>query len=178
MDINKNWMNVRGIFLPEYRNGVHNFIEFACQKADTASRIKCPCKRCRNIFYHHISLVEEHLLHYGMDKSYTHWIWHEEGDPTEVMSDDDDSDADALPKHGGINSLLDDLRQGIHSNMFVGSNASDIRPDHELNINDLEGISEHLVKLMRDAREPLYPNCVKFSKLEFLIKLLHIKTMN
>ena len=43
------------------------------------------------MIYHHITLVEEHLLHYGMDKKYTCWIWHGEGDPNEVVRDDDDA---------------------------------------------------------------------------------------
>ena len=62
MDINKNWMNARVIFLSEYRKRVRNFIEFARHKADSAHQIKCPCKRCVNLVNHHITLVEEHLL--------------------------------------------------------------------------------------------------------------------
>ena len=95
MDINKNWMNVRGIFLSEYRKDVRDFIEFARHKADSTSRIKCPCKRCVNMVYHHIILFEEHLLHYGMDKKYTCQIWHGEGDPNEVVRDDDDTKDDS-----------------------------------------------------------------------------------
>ena len=67
-------MNARGIFLPEYRKGVRDFIDFARHKTDSASRIKYPCKRCINLIYRHIILVEEHLLQYGMDKKYTCWI--------------------------------------------------------------------------------------------------------
>ena len=74
MDINKNWMNSRCIFLPEYRKGVQDFFEFAQYKVDSASRIKCPYKRCVNMVYHHITLVEEHLLQYDIDKKYTYWI--------------------------------------------------------------------------------------------------------
>ena len=51
--------------------------------------------------------------------------------------------------------------------------------DHEHNIQlEIEGTSEQFAKLVRDTREPLYPNYAKFSKLEFLIKLFHIKIMN
>ena len=65
-------MNAREIFFPEYRKGVRDFIDFARHKTDSASRIKYPYKRCVNIVYHHIILVEEHLLNYGMDKKYTY----------------------------------------------------------------------------------------------------------
>ena len=55
-------MNARGIFLPEYQKEVRDFIDFARHKADSASRIKYLCKRCVNLVYRHITLVEEHLL--------------------------------------------------------------------------------------------------------------------
>ena len=82
-------------------------MEFARRKADNTNRIKYPCKRCVNMVYYHISLVEEYLLCYGMDKKYTRWLWHEEGDSNEVMHDDDDieDDKDAAEpvEHDGIN---------------------------------------------------------------------------
>ena len=68
MNINKSWMNARGIFLLEYQKRVRDFIDFAHNKANSASQIKCPCKRYVNLIYHHIILVEEHLLQYSMDK--------------------------------------------------------------------------------------------------------------
>ena len=139
-------MNARGIFLSEYRKRVQDFIEFAQHEADSASRIKYPCKRCVNMVYHHITLVEEHLLHYGMDKKYTCWIWHGEDDPNEVMHDDDDieddSDTTEPIKYGGIDSLLDDLHQDVHSNVPISTSASKGSSNHEHNINEVEGTSE------------------------------------
>ena len=97
------------------------FMDFARHKADSASRIKCTCKRCVNIVYCYITLIEKYLLHYGMDKKYTCWTWHGEGDPNEVVHDNDDtkddSDADGPVKHSGIEELLDDLHQGACSNV-------------------------------------------------------------
>ena len=56
---------------------------------------------------------------------------------------------------------------------------SESNSDYEHNIwLEVEGTSEQFAKLVRDSREPLYPNCTKIFKLEFLIKLLHIKIMN
>ena len=43
---------------------------------------------------------------------------------------------------------------------------------------EVEGTFEQFVKLVRDAQEQLYPNCTKFFKLEFLIKLFYIKIVN
>ena len=129
-------MNARGIFLPKYRKGVWNFIEFTWHKADYASRIKCPCKRCVNMVYHHITLIEDHLARYGMDKKYTRWIWHGEGDPNEVVHDDteDDSDAAKLAEHDGIRELLDDSYQDICSNVCISTSVFEDNSDHEHNI--------------------------------------------
>ena len=133
--------------------------------------------------YHHIIFIEEYLLCYGMDKKYTCWIQHGKGDPNEVMHDnddtEDDSDAAEPVKHGGIKELLDDLHQDVCSNVHMSTNVSEGNSDHEHNIRlKVEETSEQFVKLIRDASELLYLNCVKFFKLEFLIKLFYIKIMN
>ena len=82
-------------FLSEYPKRIQDFIEFARHNADSTSRIKYPCKRCVNILYRHITFVEEHLLHYGMDKKHTYWIWHGQDDSNEVVRDDDDTEDDS-----------------------------------------------------------------------------------
>ena len=133
--------------------------------------------------YHHITPVEEHLLHYGMDKKYTYWIWHGEGDPNEVVRNDndteDDSDTAEPVKYSGIEELLDDLHQDVCSNVYMSTSASEDNSDHKHNIwLEIEGTSEQFTNLVRDVREPLYPNYAKFSKLEFLIKLFYIKIIN
>ena len=61
----------------------------------------------------------------------------------------------------------------------MSTSASEGNSDYEHNIQlEIEGTSEQFVKLVRNAQEPLYSYFVKFSKLEFLIKLLNIKIMN
>lgn len=68
---------------------------------------------------------------------------------------------------------MDDLRQGVQSNIPISTSASGDTSDHKM-----ADTSDQFAKLVRDAREPLYPNCAKLSKLEFLIKLLHLKNVN
>ena len=127
-------MNVRDIFLPEYQKYVQNFIDFVWHKADSASWIKCTYKRYANMVYHHIILIEEYLLRYGMDQKNTNWIWHGEGDPNEVVCDDDDIEDDsdvAEPiEYSGIGELLDYLHQGVCSNVCMSTSASEGNSDH------------------------------------------------
>ena len=84
--------------------------------------------------YHHITLVEEHLLRFGMDKKYARWIWYGEGDPNEVVCDNDDTKDDsdtAKPvEHGGIGELLDDLHQDVCLNVHMSTSASEGNSDH------------------------------------------------
>ena len=73
--------------------------------------------------------------------------------------------------------MLDDLYEGAHANQcgdkFIpDENTHDNSSDSRNNAND-----GYFEKLMRDSKEPLYPNCKKFSKLKLLIKLLHSKTV-
>ena len=122
-------------------------MDFAQHKVDSSSRIKYLCKRYVNIVYHHITLVEEHLLQYGIDKKYTCWIWHGEGDLNEVVCDDDDTeddnDADGSVEHRGIGELLDDLCQGGCSNICMNTTASESNSNHEHNIRlEVEGTSK------------------------------------
>ena len=61
----------------------------------------------------------------------------------------------------------------------MSTTAFESNSDHEHNIwLEVEETFEQFAKLVRDSQELLYPNCTKFSKLEFLIKLLHIKIVN
>ena len=97
--------------------------------------------------YHHITLVEEYLLRYSMDKKYIYWIWHGEGDLNKVVHDDDDteddSDAAEPVEYDGIEELFEDLHQGVCSNICISTSASEGNSDHEHNIQlEVEGTSE------------------------------------
>ena len=75
-----------------------------------------------------------------------------------------------------INDMLDNLYERAHAiqcwDNFVSNKITHHKsPDNMNNTND-----GYFEKLMRDV-ELLYPNCKKFSKLEYLIKLLYDKTM-
>ena len=74
-------------------------------------------------------------------------IWHGEGDPNEVVRDNDDtkddSDAAGPVEQSGIRELLDDLYQGVCSNIRISTTAFESNFDHEHNIRlEVEGISE------------------------------------
>ena len=88
-----------------------------------------------------------------------------------------DQHSGQVPGSIGINDISDDLYEESHAtqcgdNFVSDENTHDKSHDNMDNTND-----GHFEKLMRDAKVPLYPNCKKFFKLEYLIKLLHGKIL-
>ena len=65
--------------------------------------------------------------------------------------------------------MLEDLEGGSMSYVMPQVDASSSNDSRE---------TGPLGLMFKDAKPPLYPNCETFSKLEFLMKLLHLKTIN
>ena len=57
--------------------------------------------------------VHRHLLHHGMDPSYTHWIYHGEQPDEDIMSEDSD-DEDAVDDGDGVCDMLNTLIRGTY----------------------------------------------------------------
>jgi hypothetical protein len=113
--------------------------------------------------------VREHLICDGFLKGYKTWTLHGEASSSmnhgnndrpeffEQPSDDDD-----------ISELIRDLACGLDDKGDLVDDGS-----CELPINDVAGIQ----KLLVDNSQELYPGCNNYSKLRFLIRLLHIKLL-
>lgn len=94
--MDKSWMNLPDRFSQGYIAGVNAFIEFTCQQNRDRDTLLCPCKRCMNISQKPINEVRTHLVLYGIQVSYKHWVFHGEQvdldiDPVdEPINDKDD----------------------------------------------------------------------------------------
>ncbi|XXG82955.1 hypothetical protein AAC387_Pa10g0826 [Persea americana] len=90
----------------EYQRGVKSFIDFAKANAGDATQIYCPCTVCFNSCRYDFATVKFHIIHKGMQASYTIWIYHGETTPlvNEVVEpghediDSDYEDRDEYPK--------------------------------------------------------------------------------
>jgi hypothetical protein len=71
--MDRNWMFANRLSI-KYGNGVEEFIKFARTSADNHNRIKCPCIRCSCIEKVKEKVLRDHLIVYGIDRSYTIWI--------------------------------------------------------------------------------------------------------
>ncbi|XP_041011471.1 uncharacterized protein LOC121255261 [Juglans microcarpa x Juglans regia] len=177
--MDKAWMHIEDrLHSNHYGEGVRQFMAMAQAHSPGSDRIRCPCKRCRNRAFHTLSLVEDHLFIIGIDPTYTEWIFHGEDDPflDATFSDEEGDDASAYNDYiDDVDDTLDDIRVGS----FMDNSATN---QGNANINDEPPTSNtstnlNFEELVVDARRPLYPSCAKFSKLSFIVKLLHIKTL-
>ncbi|XP_041009350.1 uncharacterized protein LOC121253397 [Juglans microcarpa x Juglans regia] len=123
-------------------------------------------------------MVEDHLFIIGIDPTYTEWIFHGEDNSflDDTFSDDEGDNALAYNDYiDDFDEMLDDIR---HRSFMDNST----RNEGNANTNDQPSTSNtptnlNFEELVVDAQRPLYPSCAKFSKLLFIVKLLHIKSI-
>ncbi|XP_031395832.1 uncharacterized protein LOC116207115 isoform X2 [Punica granatum] len=173
----RSWMKLRDHFCLEYAEGVREFMRVATQHAGSGNRVRCPCKNCKNCYFRQLLEVKRHLLLYGILEDYTCWIHHGEtiqvadhnlaGEKTNNQHISDDQ-GDNI--YNDIPELLEDLQRGTFAESF-GETSTD------QNTSGNEGEVEKFARLLNDANQELYPGCLKYSKLSFLLKMVHAKSM-
>jgi len=135
----------------QYVDGVRKFLDHCLSVCENIERIPCPCVKCGNLSFGNITTLKEHLICKGIDQSYKIWIHHGKNYVAEhnvvVQDNSDEEDVDAPYIAEMVNDLQDELQDN---------------PDE-------------LYSLLSDAETPLYPGCVKFTKLSTLIRLFNLK---
>ena len=113
--------------------------------------------------------MKKHLKAYGIVRSYTKWTYHGESlIPTEAVADD-------VPQANEMADVLEDLMdEGMeeeHNILNEGnSGAEEGNPGTENS-----GSTDDFEDLLKEVQSELYPGCTKFSSLDFLAKLMHLK---
>ncbi|KAI3459856.1 hypothetical protein Pfo_016519 [Paulownia fortunei] len=114
--MDRNWIMNQNRVAPEYINGLNNFLDIAKNYMSTfgLSKIRCPCRRCGNLYQFNLDYVREHLYRWGISKLYKVWTFHGEVttpivdmDPVnevEHVSDDEEDDT--------FFDMLNDIRDG------------------------------------------------------------------
>lgn len=101
MALNKAWMTLRNRSSSNYVKGIDGFLNFSFSNVREEDRetvtIRCPCNKCRNIFFKNKCEVRLDLLKWGMYENYTFWEFHgETSDSAEEnkneLDDDDDNE--------------------------------------------------------------------------------------
>ncbi|RVW18016.1 hypothetical protein CK203_112664 [Vitis vinifera] len=150
--MDRSWMS-KDRMSREYEEGVEYFINFALEHCPNQSGIRCPCMRCGNLIHHTPNKIREHMFFNGIDQSYHTWYWHGEAGPTSRQPTE--------------------MAQ-CYDTMDCGDVASTVQMVHVI---DDEFMTDPMSfkKLLEDAEKPLYPGCIKFTKLSALVKLYNVK---
>ncbi|KAK9270216.1 hypothetical protein L1049_025792 [Liquidambar formosana] len=172
--MDKTWMHLNKLS-PEYEQGIKDFMNFARSTVDRANKMRCPCCRCKNVYYRIVDEVEDHVFVNGINPKYTRWIHH--GEDFEPIIHDDANDNDDMADN--VDDYVDEVQEileDLYGGTFMDSYGREPSTDHDPYCT--EGEADKFARLLRNAQRELYPGCEKFSKLSFLVKLLHIKIIN
>ena len=112
--MDKSWMNCENTYGDEFCKGLNEFIEMAKKNTNSESKVRWPCRRCRNgPPFRDLNVVENHLRDWGMDLTYKVWVHHGEDfmmkKDTKIGDEDDTNDYNDLE-----NELDDELDEMLH----------------------------------------------------------------
>ncbi|XP_074361820.1 uncharacterized protein LOC141702002 [Apium graveolens] len=136
----------------EFKLGVDELFNFVFLNGFKENKISYPCLRCTHSKSWNAQTVKDHLYQYGIDQTYTCWIWHGELNyvQSHVVSEHDTSESSVDP-----------------TNMRMGQ---DIIDDEDISLD-----SSDFINHVQGENEPLYPGCESFTKMRALVKLYNLK---
>lgn len=160
------------LFSREYIEGVREFMNFIQEKFSEDDKILCPCRKCLNHTYQHQTVAHTHILTYGMESTYTRWIYHGEDFDVDVIEhpvdvhDTEDGENGA----GRFEEMFEDLRTAVEQ---AQSETENQEANNGANPSENESFLKNVIK---EAKRQLYHDRTKFSRFSFLVKLLHLKS--
>ena len=183
--MNRDWIKLKNRFSSDYIHGVAQFMEVAKCHVNDVGKTRCPCKYCQNSMTQTLDGVERHLFTYGISSVYNKWVYHGEATnlarfergATSSEGDTLSREANVVDEDDDILDLLNDLQGSMitREEDFDDGDGFDDEFPEDVDEMDTSNIFE---ELMKEARNPLYHGCTKFSSLNFLVKLMHIKVLN
>ena len=143
---------------PLFFIGLAKFVDHCKPLVNSAGKIKCPCKSCRNILSVHIKHLSDHVMRKGWDPRYKIWVEH--GEPAPPMPP----------------PIIDNTRQPLMSDMTsLINDLSYIPPNNETSNEPTQGTRNEFEELYASANEELYPGCDYVTRLDFMAKFTYFK---
>ncbi|RYR50922.1 hypothetical protein Ahy_A06g025950 [Arachis hypogaea] len=179
LDIDKSWISKSRVGA-EYRDGLTRFLDFAFANASSDGMIRCPCPKCGFRLLQNREDAFDHLVINPFPSTYTFWIHHGERREVEPSSDGQE---DQSEQHFNA-PMLDMVHDAFNFPGLPGPEEdSENEPDGDA-MDELPNLynepsreTRNFHDLLEDGKQELYPGCSKFSKLSFLVRLYHIKSM-
>ena len=148
----------------EYAVGLSKFLDFAFEKAAVEDRIRCPCPKCGFGKWQTRDIVQDHLLLKPFPKNYVIWSRHGEKQLLEPVR------IEVMQELSNQENPLDTMMNDAFRHYRHEATA-----DEMINEMPKEDHSD-FYEFVRDGNETLYEGS-KCTKLEFIIKLYHIKVL-
>ncbi|KAG8475353.1 hypothetical protein CXB51_032178 [Gossypium anomalum] len=133
---------------------------------------------------HEPHIVGKHLRLHGIIKEYKQWIFHGESiERTSVQTHQTTRTSPSIStcnKEADLRDLITDAL-GINiptlNKSFDGVSSEFQNNGREYDLNKAQRTAERETTLLDDCDIPLYPGCVKFSCVSFLLRLYHFKAL-
>ena len=175
-------------FCPEYITGVTTFMNVVSNHTREDGKARCPCRRCRNLFWCSLSDIQNHLYEHGIDVTYKRWTCHGENLP---ISSSMLSRSPINPSSVGGSCSRErqtlgeedrEILEDLHPELFEVNVEARAEHQHSIPRQEAEediniSINDGFERLLRDAQSDVYPGCKKYSLLSVVIKLLHMKIL-
>ncbi|KAM2138539.1 hypothetical protein ACFX1Q_010580 [Malus domestica] len=170
--MNKEWVHLNRT-TNEYLIGRRAFISNALDVAALQGKIKCPCRRCCNMFYRDPFEVDEHLYVEGMDPHYIDIPWVEHGEQVHTSDNISSPTTEALNERSPENFMAAMLHDVFSNHVHMDES------DHVAESSsacDETTDNGQFDNILREADGELYPGSRK-KKLDFVVKLYQSKLL-
>lgn len=159
----------------EYLLGLNQFLDFAFNNGAIGDKIKCPCPKCGFGKWQTRNIVFDHLINKPFPKNYVTWVMHGEMNVFPNSRNIETTQA-TPPTENPIELLVNEAFGGLrHEGVDVGPSPV---VEEEETLHDTPALNKkNLFELLKDGSQELYEGS-KYSKLEFLLKLYHIKCLS
>ena len=163
MSTDRSWMyhrlNKDGYVSDNFKAGVKQFLDFIFSQSEFIYRdkIRCPCLRFTNLFFHNRDDITVHLYRKGFIGGYTTWDAHGESYAVQASSGNND-----IPLMDNVNSYRSMVMDALgpefnwHAGGFDEMSFENEQPNAE---------AAKFYDLLNDADEPLWEGCKKHTKL-------------
>ncbi|CAN6710936.1 unnamed protein product [Malus baccata var. baccata] len=158
--MDRQWIHNHNRCVVEYLDGIDEFVEFASRHNNLGStHIRCPYRRCNNSMWETFENVRFHLVRNWMIETYTTWYHHGERL--------DQASSSYVTRVETVESNVDPNEQVM--NILNDEGGDDGRPTM-----DSEAFKNY-EKLLKNAKQELYPGCENFLVLTAIVELMHGK---
>nr|XP_009789966.1 PREDICTED: uncharacterized protein LOC104237505 [Nicotiana sylvestris] len=156
----------------EYWLGLDKFLDFAFKNAAVEDTIRCPCPKCGFGKWHTREIVHDHLICKSFPQNYVIWNLHGE---KQVVAPSGDRDVmqEMFHPENLIETMLNDAF-GYDRHQAADGGISQPLDSNEISNEAHREDTGDFHDFLKDGSETLHEGS-KYTKLEFLIKLYHIK---